>query len=54
MSSSRAFPQRQNEPVNRRASMALHGMALNALFPPPPRVPDDMLDALARLDRSRR
>ncbi|WP_415642768.1 hypothetical protein [Sphingomonas antarctica] len=51
MSTDRAFPARPDEEATRRSSMALQGMALNALFPPPPRVPDDMLAALARIDR---
>lgn len=54
MSTDRAFPIRKDEGAMRHASMALQGMALNALFPPPPRVPDDMLAALAKLDRLRR
>jgi hypothetical protein len=54
MSTNRAFPQRTDEAANRRASMTLQGMALNALFPPPPRLPEDMLTALTQIDQRRR
>jgi hypothetical protein len=54
MSTNRAFPVRTDETASRRCSVTLQGMALNALFPPPPRLPDDMLSALAKLDQPRR
>jgi hypothetical protein len=54
MSTDRAFPVRTDEAASRRCSVTLHGMALNALFPPPPRAPGDMLAALEKLDRARR
>ena len=54
MSSNRPFSVRTDETALRRSSVALQGMALNALFPPMPRVPDDMMAALTRLDRVRR
>jgi hypothetical protein len=45
-----------NQPDDRpeRVSVLLHGMALNALFPPPPRLPADMICALEKIDRQRR